>query len=57
MPERLRKCWEKLNLHYMSEEEDNDNISNPKLIVKKLVWRSESKSQCVISLKESDLSV
>lgn len=40
VPQKLRKCWDKLNLHYMSEEDDGDD---EKILVKKLPWRSDSK--------------
>ena len=40
MPLKLRKKWESINLNYMSEEDTTDG----KILVKKLPWRSESKS-------------
>ena len=42
VPQKIRKNWDKLNLHYMSEEEDTENGDN-KILVKKLPWRSDSK--------------
>ena len=41
VPQKLRKHWDRLNLHYMSEEEDADE--GDVIVVKKLPWRSDSK--------------
>ena len=41
VPQKLRKRWDKLNLHYMSEEEDGDE--GDVIMVRKLPWRSDSK--------------
>ena len=47
VPVKLRKKWENLNLHYMSEEEDGDD---GKICVKKLPWRSGSKTPLCLLL-------
>jgi hypothetical protein len=50
VPSKLRKKWEIINLHYMSEEEDTED---GKILVRKLSWRSESKMGPVYGLLNS----
>ena len=60
VPQKIRKNWDKLNLHYMSEEEDTENGDN-KILVKKLPWRSDSKCSnfhvCVLHVLTVSFSI
>ena len=41
VPQKPRKNWDRLNMHYISEEEDANEVKG-QILVKKLPWRSDS---------------